>query len=116
MLQEVAHPINFRNNRGKHEIYRDILRCCNKGGESTSHIMSSCCLSWLQFNRVMPFLLRKNFIEIHEAESSDANGHMRKTVLYQTRKDGVALLMALENIDSILGADSLCIVPRIIKR
>lgn len=98
-------------NRGKHDLYRDILTYC-KNGESKSHIMSDCRLSWLQFTQIMPFLLRKRFIETHKEERPDENGHMRKMLMFQTTKEGTVLLMALENIDTMLSETPLFIIPK----
>jgi predicted transcriptional regulator len=91
-------------NRGKHEIYRDVLAFCCKG-EIKTELMSKCRLSWAQVKDILPFLISKGFLQATTEEHPDGNGHMRLMKVYRTTREGVVLLMALENVDFILGTE-----------
>ena len=91
-------------NRGKHDIYRDVLASCCKS-EVKSHLMTKCRLSWLQVKEILPFLIGRRFLEETVKKQPDGNGHMRRMKVYHTTREGVILLMALENVDFILAPD-----------
>lgn len=88
--------------RGRVEIYRDVLRFCIRG-ECKSHIIEKCGLSWSQVQEILLFLMKGSFLEASKEKVIDSNGHPRITTIYRTTRKGITLLLAIENIDVILG-------------
>jgi hypothetical protein len=68
--------------------------------------MDKCSLSWSQIKEVLPFLTAKKFLQTSTGQRSDENGHMRVMTVYTTTGLGTTLLLAIENVNAILGRNS----------
>lgn len=64
--------------------------------------MTKCRISWSQTKTILPFLLNNGFLEASANKHPDGNGHERLMKVYRTTREGVVLLMALENVEFML--------------
>ena len=78
----------INNRRSEIEIVRDILNLVTKGAKKTQ-ILYQTNLSYTQLRDYLSFLLEKNFVEMHENNSSR---------IYRVTEKGTELLQSIKTV------------------
>lgn len=68
-----------------------------------TRIMYGCGLTHRDLRKYLDFLTAKGFVSVAKREAENFGGFHREMQLFQTTEKGTVLLLALENLDTMLG-------------